>query len=295
MNDRRPRRVVPGDGISKRTVKSAAPPALAKGEPSGTIEIQNLPVDRIRPEEGLGRKRDRIGHDELCQSIQQFGVLTPVTVREAPDGSGDYLLVKGQGRTLACRRLGIEEVPAIVVGADFAEADKVQQFLVENVARLKMRPIDRALLISHARAAGEETASVARRFGISAQTVRKLEAQLDGATKGEIAALRAGNVNLSAHAVIARFVSGPEREAVIRTISGYGLGSGEITALFLALGWPELVKLGAEARESRLALFKWACTEMAASPRGRPRERLRLLAERLPLSLEAAVRKEGSA
>src|SRR4051812_35067047 len=72
--------------------------------------IQKIPVVKIRPEDGLGRKRDREGHRELRRSIEQFGVLTPVTVRLVPDGSGDYLLIKGQGRTLACRLLGIEKI-----------------------------------------------------------------------------------------------------------------------------------------------------------------------------------------
>src|SRR5882724_797658 len=123
--------------------------------------VQRVPVAQIRPEDGLGRKRDREGHRELCRSIEQFGVLTPVTVRCAPDGTGDYLLIKGQGRTLACRLLGIDEIPAIVVDDSFAENVKVQQFLVENVARLRMRAVDRALLITRARQQGEETADVA--------------------------------------------------------------------------------------------------------------------------------------
>lgn len=253
------------------------------------VTVQELPVERVRPEKGLGRQRGRAGHDELCQSIRQFGVLTPVTVRPAPDGSGDYLLVKGQGRTLACRRLGLETVPAIVVSGEFDEADKVQQFLVENVARLKMRPVDRALLISHARGRGEETASLAKRFGISAATVRRLEAQLDGATSGEIAALRAGDLNLAVHAVITRSVLSDEREAVIRAISGFGLRSVELSTLFEALGWQRLVQLGPEVRESRLALLKWACAVLASTPRARPVDRLRVLAERLPLSLGAVV------
>lgn len=167
-------------------------------EPStaSLARIQQIPVARIRPEDGLGRKRDREGHQELCRSIEQFGVLTPVTVRSAPDGTGDYLLIKGQGRTLACRLLGIEEIPAIVVSEGFADDAKVQQFLVENVARLRMRPIDRALLIARARQDGEETAEVARRFGVSAATVRRLEAQLEGATSSEVAALKSGQVTL---------------------------------------------------------------------------------------------------
>ena len=126
---------------------------------SHACQIQQVPVARIRPEDGLGRKRDREGHRELQRSIEQFGVLTPITVRPAPDGTGDYLLIKGQGRTLACRLLGIETIPAIVVDDRYADNEKVQQFLVENVARLKMRPVDRALLIARARQEGEETAT----------------------------------------------------------------------------------------------------------------------------------------
>src|ERR1700733_8845757 len=124
----------------------AEPVSVAGHRASKKPRVQNVPVDRIRSEEGLGRKRDRDGHRELRKSIEQFGVLTPVTVRLAPDGTGDYVLIKGQGRTLACRMLGLKKIPAIVLDADVAEQDKVGQFLVENVARLKMRPIDRALL-----------------------------------------------------------------------------------------------------------------------------------------------------
>lgn len=111
------------------------------------------------------------------------------------------LLIKGQDRTLACQMLGIEKIPAIIVDDDFAENEKVQQFLVENVARLRMQPVDRALLITHARQRREETADVAQRFGVSPATVRRLEAQLDGASKHEVAALKKGAVNLTLHAV----------------------------------------------------------------------------------------------
>ncbi len=268
------------------------------GEPRSKVRapaVQELPVERIRPEAGLGRKRDRAGHDELCQSIAQFGVLTPVTVRPAPDGSGDFLLVKGQGRTLACRRLGLATVPAIVVGEAFSDADKVQQFLVENVARTKMRPIDRALLVSNARSGGQETATVARRFGVSAVTVRRLEAQLDGATNGEIAALRDGDLNLAVHAVIARFVPSDEREDAIRAVSGSGLKSGQLSTLFTALGWPRLVEMEPAARVSRLALLRWACNVLRTSGQDAMRDRLRHLAEQLPVRLDTYDAAEASA
>jgi hypothetical protein len=77
-----------------------APRAAVTATDSRSFAVHDVPVVRIRPEDGLGRKRDRDAHRELQQSIARFGVLTPITVRLAPDDSGDYLLIKGQGRTL---------------------------------------------------------------------------------------------------------------------------------------------------------------------------------------------------
>lgn len=250
-----------------------------------TYRLKQVPVDRIRPEDGLARKRDREGHRDLCRSIEQFGVLTPITVRPAPDGSGEYLLIKGQGRTLACRLLGIAKIAAIVVDDQFADDEKVQQFLVENVARLRMKPIDRALLIAHARKEGEETSDVAKRFGVSPSTVRRLATQLDGATISEVTALRAHNLNLSLHAVIARNVSGKDRTDVIKAIGPTGVRARELEELFAAIGWRSLVDLGPKSRAKRLSLLKWSCETLVALPRAHPKERLRQLALKLPLVL----------
>lgn len=248
--------------------------------------VQDVPVASIRPEDGLGRKRDRDGHRELQQSIEQFGVLTPITVRLAPDNSGDYLLIKGQGRTLACRLLGIETIPAVVVDDQYAEKEKVQQFLVENVARLKMRPVDRALLIHRARQEGEETAVIAQRFGVTPATVRRLLAQLDGASSSEVAALRAGKVNLAIHGVVARHVDTDERPGILDVVGKSSIKTKELEALFVALGWSALVELGVSHRDQRLLLFSWACSVLEDLPQRSTKERLRQLALQFPLEFE---------
>ena len=268
-------------------IATSEPTVAAGGGPgANSFPVRDVEVSRIRPEEGLARKRDRDGHMELQRSISQFGVLTPITVRLAPDNSNDYLLIKGQGRTLACRLLGIATIPAIVVDDKYAETEKVQQFLVENVARLKMTPVDRALLVHRARSDGEETAAIAERFGVGSATVRRLYAQLEGASQTEVAALRAGDVNLARHAVIARHVGVEDRSSVVAAVAGSSIRTKDLEALFVAIGWQNLVKLGPDARAQRIALLGWACKVIDALSQASIRDRLRELASRFPQNLE---------
>ena len=50
--------------------------------------------------------------DELCASIEQYGILSPVIVR--PHKDGGYEILSGHRRVKACELLGLEEVPVVV-------------------------------------------------------------------------------------------------------------------------------------------------------------------------------------
>ena len=50
--------------------------------------------------------------DELCASIEQYGVLSPIIVR--PHSEGGYEVLSGHRRMKACELLGIEEVPVVL-------------------------------------------------------------------------------------------------------------------------------------------------------------------------------------
>jgi hypothetical protein len=151
-----------------------------------------------------------------------------------------------------------------------------------------MRPVDRALLIHRARQAGEETVSIAKRFGLAPTTVRRLLAQLDGASAREVAALRAGDVNLAMHAVIARHVDPDERLGVLSAVARSSVKPKEIEGLFVALGWHRLVALGPEYRGQRLILLSWALNVLDGLPQSPAKERLRQLALRFPLEFEGS-------
>ena len=68
--------------------------------------------------------------NQLADSIRQYGVLNPLTVRRTPDG---YELIAGERRLRAARAAGLSEVPCLVMNA--TEADSSAIALVENLQR----------------------------------------------------------------------------------------------------------------------------------------------------------------
>ena len=78
--------------------------------------------------------------DELCASIEQYGILSPVIVR--PHKDGGYEILSGHRRVKACELLGIEEVPVVVKELD---DDTAAILLVDsNLQRENILPSEKA-------------------------------------------------------------------------------------------------------------------------------------------------------
>ena len=78
---------------------------------------EHLPVEKLRPFEGHPFKvADNEEMDQLVESIMAQGVLTPLVVR--PLESGEYEVISGHRRLHACKRAGIESVPALITDMD---------------------------------------------------------------------------------------------------------------------------------------------------------------------------------
>ncbi len=78
--------------------------------------------------------------NELCASIEQYGVLSPVIVR--PHSEGGYEILSGHRRVKACELLGIEEVPVVVKDLD---DDTAAILLVDsNLQRENILPSEKA-------------------------------------------------------------------------------------------------------------------------------------------------------
>ena len=67
----------------------------------------------------------------LAESIRQYGVLNPLTVRRT--GTGGYELVAGERRLRAARVAGLTDVPCLLINADGEDSSVIA--LVENLQR----------------------------------------------------------------------------------------------------------------------------------------------------------------
>lgn len=108
---------------------------------SGTNTICQLPLHIIRP--NPYQPRHIFDHDslkELSESIRQYGVIQPVTVRKMHDGT--YELVAGERRLKACGLAGMLKIPAIVI--EMEDEDSAVVALVENIQRQNLSFLEEA-------------------------------------------------------------------------------------------------------------------------------------------------------
>ena len=101
-------------------------------------DIRGIPLGEIFPNEFQPRKTFE-NIDKLAKSIEKDGLIEPVVVRKKDNG---YELVVGERRFEAVKRLGWEEIPAVV--KDFADIQMVEIALVENLQRDDLNAIEEA-------------------------------------------------------------------------------------------------------------------------------------------------------
>ena len=102
--------------------------------------ILYLPTEQLRPNPSQPRKIfDSDGQQELAASIQNYGILQPLTVRRR---NGEYELVAGERRLRAAKLAGLTEVPCILLTVDEQQSSMVA--LVENLQRRDLDYIEEA-------------------------------------------------------------------------------------------------------------------------------------------------------
>jgi ParB family chromosome partitioning protein len=168
--------------------------------PSQRIEM--IPIDRItiiNP-----RVRNSRVFNEIVENIDKIGLKRPITVsRHAGDGDvPGYDLVCGQGRLEACKALGQDIVPALIVTAD--EEDCLVSSLVENCARRQHRAPDLLQDIGGMKARGYSSADIATKTGLSHEYVLGVLHLLEAGEQRLLSAVESGLIPISVAVTIAQ-------------------------------------------------------------------------------------------
>jgi len=102
---------------------------------------EHLPISKLHPFEGHPFKVvDNEEMDQLTRSILTQGLLTPLVVH--PLENGEYEVISGHRRLYACKKAGIEKVPALITEMD---RDAAAIALVDsNLHREKILPSEKA-------------------------------------------------------------------------------------------------------------------------------------------------------
>ncbi len=109
--------------------------------PGRGLDETKLPISKVEPRRDQPRYAfDEDALAELTESVRQYGVIQPITVR-AIDG-GYYQIIAGERRWRAARAAGLTEVPVRIIEADDRRA--MELALVENLQREDLNPIEEA-------------------------------------------------------------------------------------------------------------------------------------------------------
>ena len=111
---------------------------VLKTETTGSLF---LPISQVESCSSQPRKHfDEASLAELAASIQEHGIIQPLTVRKL--ASGYYQIIAGERRWRAARLAGLSEVPVIVIEADDRKAAELA--MIENLQREDLNPMEEA-------------------------------------------------------------------------------------------------------------------------------------------------------
>lgn len=137
-------------------------------EKTTTDEVKQLPLEQIVPSPFQPRTvfdEERI--DELCQTIKTHGVIQPIVVRVR---EGVYEIIAGERRFRAVKKLGMENIPAII--REFNDSQAASIALIENLQREGLTSIEEAMAYQQLIELHHLTQeSLAQRLGKSQSTI----------------------------------------------------------------------------------------------------------------------------
>ena len=138
--------------------------------------VRYIPLEHIVPNPHQPRRDfDPAALAELADSIRQYGVLQPATVRTR---GRDYELVAGERRFRAAKLAGLKELPCLI--AQVGEEDSALLALMENLQRRDLNYMEEAAAI----------AQLVQRWGLSQEEAARKLGKSQSAVANKLRLLR---------------------------------------------------------------------------------------------------------
>ena len=138
-----------------------------------SYHLREIPVKQIKIWKDVqARKLDREGITELARSIKNEGLQNPPMVQK--ESKNSYLLMSGQRRLAALKRLGAKKIPVLLLtqSTRYGLEDAKAASVVENLHRNKLNIKDMtAACVFLTESVGK--AKAAQSLGISSRTLKK--------------------------------------------------------------------------------------------------------------------------
>src|SRR5690606_30273483 len=103
------------------------------------LDLASIAIDPDQPRKTLNGESLK----QLAQSIKEYGVLQPITVRKT---GKNFIIVMGERRFRASKLAGLMTIPAMV--REYADNDVLEVQIIENLQRKDVEPTEEAEAIA---------------------------------------------------------------------------------------------------------------------------------------------------
>ena len=118
--------------------KSSAFPAGIEQDENGRLWVN---PELLKPNPQQPRQEfDEKKLQELADSIRENGIIQPITIEDAKDGT--FYIIAGERRTRASKIAGLTKVPVQL--SSYNEQKKLEVALIENIQRADLNPVEEA-------------------------------------------------------------------------------------------------------------------------------------------------------
>jgi len=216
------------------------------------LRIQNLSIGKITPD--LMQPRKTFNENclkELAESIEEHGVLQPITVRKS---NNDFIIVMGERRYRASKLIGKKTIPGIV--REYENNDVLEIQIIENLQRQDVEPTEEAEAIAYL---SEKYApsEISKRLGRTENFVRQ-RLKFAGLIEGFKHFVRNGEMTISLGVGVALFT--PEEQQMMLETMGEDFNAHQVNKMIKNQTY-DLQKASFDVNDKKLVPKAGSCVE----------------------------------